>query len=321
VTPVVPLVADAASRVWRVDTADGRYAVTQLFDVDPLTAHQFHQVREVLAASGLPVPPPLRTAAGRTLLEVEGGLYAAAPWLDGEMLAAREWDEPRTRQVGELLGNLHSSLAEAFPGATAPVTPPIPEAATAKAAVDRHADRLARSGEETQVEMNARRLLDARHVRLENQSHLRPADGLVFTAAGRTHGVLREYHTRFGPGGAVTALHGWRRVAARAHAEEFALTATSLFGWIDAEAGAAVFDTARIGAFARGYRTVRGVESDQVLAAARLVWWRRLCDFDRLDRFADSRDETELRHWVTESALVLTWSEQREAIESALLAG
>lgn len=325
--------------VWRLETGANRYAVTRLTGLDPCAAHSFDRLRTVLAASGLPVAPPLRTPAGRTVIEFDGGLYGVAPWIDGELVPACEWHETHARRVGELLARHHVTLAEACPDAAAPLRPDIPDGASAKAAIDRYGERAchdaARCGPPLSDE--ARALVRARHDRLESEAHLRPADGLMFTATGHTHGPLREHHVRFGrasqtsmtasqtsmiddDGTRVLAFHGWHAIAPRAHAEDVARTVASLFGRIlDDRAG--VFDAKLVGAFVAGYRSVAPLDGESLLAAARLVWWRRLCDFSGLDQYADTGDPADLRRWLAESRSLVAWSEQREELEAALVSG
>lgn len=292
--------------------------MTQLLGVEPSTAHRHGQVRVVLAACGLPVAPPLRTAAGRTLLEYDGGLFGVAPWLDGEPLPAGGWDTVRARRVGELLAALHTTLAEAFPEAAVPVAPEVPEGAAAKAAIDRYADAATGGARLTD---EARGLLHARHGRLEDEAHLRPADGLVFTAAGYTRGPLRTHQLCFAAGGAIVAVHGWHDIAPRAHAEDLVRTAASLFGGIVDAGATASPDPGLVAALVAGYHSAAALDPAELLAAARLDWWRRLCDFSALERCATTGEAADLRRWVTESRLLLAWSDRRDELEAALLHG
>jgi homoserine kinase type II len=112
---VTPIAEGLMNRNWRVDTNAGRVAVKEILDVSADHALFQHRATATLAGAGLPVPAPLTTTGGQTLLHLNNAVYAVVPWVDGEHIPGAWWSMQQCRQVGELLGRVHTGLAAALP--------------------------------------------------------------------------------------------------------------------------------------------------------------------------------------------------------------
>jgi homoserine kinase type II len=105
-----PFEKGLVNRHWLV-TMDDRLAVFRRYTaVRSRAAAAWEQTLvEYASAKGWPVSVPLREANGASLVEHEGRLWAAAPYLDGVESAT---DTPaRYHIIGRLLGRLHHDLA------------------------------------------------------------------------------------------------------------------------------------------------------------------------------------------------------------------
>ncbi len=67
--------AGLMNRNWRVTAAGGTFAVKQVLDIDAAAARRQHAATRALADRGRPVPAPLSTTGGDTLLEHDGQIY------------------------------------------------------------------------------------------------------------------------------------------------------------------------------------------------------------------------------------------------------
>lgn len=95
------------SRHWKAQTASGLVAL-RLYgpDTSPADATHEHQVLVALAQCGVPVPRPIPSTTGNTLVRHGGRLWSAFEWIDGTPL--RGGDDEAAARVGATLAQAHS---------------------------------------------------------------------------------------------------------------------------------------------------------------------------------------------------------------------
>lgn len=71
-----------------------------------------HRAQSLLQGAGLPVPAPLITRAGETILILDGAIFELFPFIEGDAWAP---SPEGARSAGEVLARLHAVLAR-FPG-------------------------------------------------------------------------------------------------------------------------------------------------------------------------------------------------------------
>jgi Ser/Thr protein kinase RdoA (MazF antagonist) len=168
VRDVTFLAAGIMNSNWRVCAATGTYALKLLRDVPATVAGRNAVVLDGLAASGLPVCPPLRTTRGEAVLHARAGDFLVSPWAQGTHAPGTGLSLGEAGSLGALAAEIHGALAEqeglgpAGPRPRAKVTDP--DAAVAKA--DRLLGGLAARREATEFDVTARRLLEERKVLL-----------------------------------------------------------------------------------------------------------------------------------------------------------
>ena len=97
------------NRVYEVELEDDRRLVVKFYRPgrwSPETILDEHGFLADLAAHELPAVAPLDLGTGSTLSEIDGILYAAFPKVRGRTLD--ELDDERLRQIGRLIGRMHS---------------------------------------------------------------------------------------------------------------------------------------------------------------------------------------------------------------------
>ncbi|MFG1878006.1 phosphotransferase [Sphaerisporangium sp. NPDC049003] len=303
------------NRNWRVDTSGGSVAVKQILDVSAEQALFQHRATAALAAAGLPVPAPLTTNAGQTVLHVDEAVFAAVAWVDGEHIEGARWSLRQCRQVGELLGAVHAGLAQALPDGVGPIVHRVPEAAKAKADLDHYQALIDERPRLDDFDRAARAQLSARRELLESVGHLRPDDSAALEPAGYVHGDFHPLNLLWDRSGQVVAVLDWDRMGRRrAYAYELARSMTLMFA--DPDTG--VVDLERAAAFTCAYRGVVAIGEEQLLSALRLLWWERVCDLWQLN-WHYVRHDTSCDHlFASACALLEWWTAHLELVEQAL---
>lgn len=322
---VAPLAEGLMNRNWRVDATGGTYVVKEILDASADQVAFQHRVVAALAKAGLPVAVPLVTREGATLTRWGGGLFSVTAWVKGRHVPGRQWSLRRCRHVGALLGRIHQSLGAALPAGLGPVRPKVPEAAAAKAAIDRYLGLIAERRVLDDFDALVRTRLVERREALEDMAHLRPDDG-VELSGGYVHGDFQDLNLLFAPGPDATlaAVLDWDRIRVRAYGYELTRSATLIFGGASTQADAGVdgvLDVRRVAAFASGYRSVVRLSDDEVVAAVRQLWWERVCDLWQL-QWRYERGDTSCDHlFASSSALLAWWSTHVDQVDQAFTRG
>ncbi|WP_371484514.1 phosphotransferase enzyme family protein [Kitasatospora sp. NBC_00315] len=272
----VPVTEGLLNRGYRVTTEAGPYFLKCYVDAatasrPTITAQ--HRATAGLRARGLPVPPPLAAADGRTVTALGGRLFALFPWTEGGHRHGTELDLSQCDALGALLGRLHGALDE--------VCAPVPQPAGYRSADPRDstllAARLRRRAREHQpygsFDALAEQRLGERLELLTALAHRRPAPDAA-PPTGWTHGDFHGLNLLYG-GGEIRAVLDWDKLGPQPRAEEAVRGATLLFN--DRLTG--VLDLVRVRHYSQAYRAVGAAGSDELAAAVHRVWWERLNDF------------------------------------------
>ncbi len=100
-------------RVWRLDTAQGTFAIKQL---NPAILQKPHiraiyrlseHIAEAMAAHGIPAVAAL-TCDGDPVQEIEGSTVMVYRWIEGKTLSSEAVEPEYARQIGTLLGHMHA---------------------------------------------------------------------------------------------------------------------------------------------------------------------------------------------------------------------
>jgi homoserine kinase type II len=303
------------NRNWRVATSAGVVAVKQILDIDAERARRQHRAVAELAASGFPVPAPLHTPAGETVLDHGDGLFAVLPWVTGAHCHPVGLGLADCAALGTLLASLHAGLARVMPVTPSTVTMPVPEPAKAKDRVDRYLGLIDEGVSLDDFDRHARARLVERRDLLEQFAYLRPAEVPV-GPVGWTHGDFHELNLLWNRG-RVAAVLDWDRLGPRPLAAEVVRSGTLMFGHGDHRG----LDLERVAAFAAGYRAEVWIDDEQLADAARRLWWERLCDFWQLKWHYERGDRSCDHLFVSASALVAWWTDHLDLVTRAFTRG
>ncbi|HEU0041575.1 MAG TPA: aminoglycoside phosphotransferase family protein [Jiangellaceae bacterium] len=102
---VGPVAAGRVGQVWRLDTAQGRFAVKQSTDGwEPADAERDAAYQEKVRARGVPMPAVVRSASGAVLADVAGSQVRVYEWVD--VLGPSRSLDPAA--VGRLVAAIHT---------------------------------------------------------------------------------------------------------------------------------------------------------------------------------------------------------------------
>lgn len=311
------LSAAPENRNWRVVTPDGRFLLKRFADATRRQVLFRLRVTEALAAADLPVPAPIPTRDGRPLVDTAHGRYALYPWIDGRHRDGVDLGIAECRELGGVLGRLHTELDRFAPPVQQSLLVPATRAHDAIALAGRmlaeppegrgerdESDELDELDEADRLdEPAATRLADRRDLLVQFADHEPPAAETV--TVGYVHGGLHSGNLRYGEfTGGLVAVLGWRRLHIAPFAGELVQAASALFAHGD-ERG---MDLERVEAFVRGHAAAFRLDAAQVQSAVHRVWWERLCDVRVLAPTADARDGSGDERAAAEIALVEWWT-------------
>jgi homoserine kinase type II len=304
------------NRNWLVTTMTGAWAVKQVLDVDAAAARRQHRATAALARIGLPVPAPVK-AGDDTVVVVDGAVYAVLPWADGIHRRGPTLTVAEAAALGDLLARLHSALAEVMPPAPDRLVVPVTDLATAHAKIDHYLDLITQRPGRDDFDRLAETQLHQRRRLLDQVAHLRPAEGVQVEPCGYTHGDFQYLNVLWNRG-RVSAVLDWDRLDVRPVGLEVARSATLLFGHGD-ERG---LDLARVTAFSSGYRQRRPVTDSDLADAVHRLWWERVSnDLWQLRLHYDNADTSCDHLFVSASAVLAWWTNNRDAVTAAFTAG
>jgi Ser/Thr protein kinase RdoA (MazF antagonist) len=303
------------------------YAITRA-EVDPRTAAATtvlaqHRATVRLHRLGLPVPPPVRSPHGGTLLQLDGCCYALYPWIDGRHRHGTELTHGQCEALGALLARVHAELDR--------MKPPVPQPAALPCADPARTDRLIRDlleqargrsrtrtrnspelpSEQSDFDRLAVEHLALRRELLAAHAHRRPPAGRA-PRTGWVHGDFHPLNLLY-RGDEPAAIVDWDRLGVQPRAEE-AVRAAAIF-FLDPADGR--LDLRKVRAYARAYRRAAGATRHEVAAAVHRVWWERLNDFWMLHWHYGRADRRSDPLFPAASALAVWWTEEFTAVREA----
>jgi Ser/Thr protein kinase RdoA (MazF antagonist) len=302
------------NRNWAVRTAGGeRLFVKQVLDVGREQAVQQHAATRALAALGVPAAAPLTQPDGKTLLDLDGGLYAVYAWVEGSHVPGTRMTAEQAAELGGVLAGLHRGLAQVMGPAAPTVRMKVTDPGKADAAISAYATVI--DGKEAHDEFDeyAAAQLRERRALLDTVRGDMPDPDEPWAPAGWVHGDFHDLNVLW-DGGRVAAVLDFDRLAVKPYAYEMVRSATLTFCYGD-EKGLALD---LVAAFASGYRAVLPLTSDQVAFAADRLWWERACDFWQLKRHYATRDSSCDQLFRKASALLWWWTANRDRVIDSL---
>lgn len=303
---------------WKVVGSSRTAAVKVLLDASAKAPERALEVVALLADEGVPVAGPL-VADGEVVIQLGGLRYCALSWVDGEQPAGAEMTLSQARELGAVLGRIHTVLGPiaakvGMNGPDSPLMAKVPEPADTLARGQRYSEMIAALGEPEEFDRAAAMAIATQRRLLEQFADQRPPSGLLPGPFGWTHGDFQPLNLLWQRDGALAAVLDWDRLGVRSFGEELVRSGNYLFPTEDGSG----LDLARIAAFASGYQnTAPGLTSEEARDAAERMWWRRLTDtwilefhFDRGDRSCDHLFETSCR-------VLEWWTGRREQVVEA----
>ncbi|MFJ4591368.1 phosphotransferase [Kitasatospora sp. NPDC088861] len=304
---------------WRLDTAEGSFALKRIMDAPLSLARRNLAVLAELANDGRPVGRARLSAAGSAVVEAADRGYCLIPWMEGSHLPGTALSIEQAADLGVLLGRIHQSLnGERMVG----LLPPGPEQVTARvttpAAAREEADRflalIAGLESRTTSDTEAASALAERKVLLEKYGNERPASEVAVGPVGWTHGDVQHRNVLWRHG-KIAGVIDWDRIRVRPFGEEVARTATVQFGGEDG-----FLDLERTSAFVAGYRSVVQLPVPALADAVERLWWKRMSDYWQLV-FHYDRDDHSCDHlFLPAERFLAWWTERREDVQEAFAA-
>ena len=306
------------NRNWRLDTAEGSFALKELRDIDAAQARRNLAVLVRLAETGLPIPIPIAAAdAEDRVVEIDGRAFYLFPWIEGERIPGLDLSMSQTAELGMMLGRLHSRLNDSSTGL------PQPElgqstACTVRNAYDRLdrfeaviADRTRRDAfddKAAEVLRRRRRLIDA-------YRGSRPADAVPAAPIGWVHGDFHSTNLLWNQG-RVAGILDWDRIRVQPLGEEVVRAALLHFKDDDGH-----LDLRRGAAFIAGHRGVVSISDDAIADALQRLWWHHLTSFWILGYHYDRADFSCDYLLEPRENLLHRWTGDRDEVESAFTGG
>jgi homoserine kinase type II len=254
----------------------------------------------------------LATPDGRTLIEVEGGLFAVYHWVEGRHLPGWLMSPGQARALGGQLARIHHELAQVLPASTAE-TPAATDRNTALRAVETFLAVAARKPDRDAFDRFVCAHLPCRRALLEAARPPRSPTASEPGASGWTHG---DFHTAnvLWHGGRIAAVLDFDALATRAYAQEVVRSVMLLFPSRDRRELAAT----QAAAFVAGYRALSPLSDRQLADAAEFLWWQRVCDLRHLERHYRRHDHTRDHLFVMDGLLLSWWSGHPEQVANVL---
>jgi len=315
-----PLDTGLLNRSFAVFTGSGPLFLKHYLDQSPKDIMAQHAATAALALRGLPVVPPLRDLAGRTLArsggdDAGGGgarLFALFPWVDGEHRPGLTLNARACRELGALLARMHRALAEIFGPSAQPLFQPSNTVEEARARALRLLGLLRRRPVREGIDDLAEFRLEERLGLLDRLAHRRPPERARLTV-GHVHGDFHGLNVFYRPDDSISAVVDWDRLGVQPYGEE--LVRSALIFFVDPRDGR--LDLPRVREYVRGYLGARPWLADELPAAVHRLWWERLTDFWMLTWRYERHDPRTDEQFPATSALVVWWTHHYEKVLDA----
>jgi len=304
---------------WRLDTAEGAFALKRIMDVPLSLARRNLAVLAGLADTGLPVGRPRVCSAGETVAEITGRGYCLIPWTEGGHQPGTALTLDQAADLGVMLGQIHRALnseriSSLLPQGPERVSAPVTPAAVAQQEADRFLALIAALESPTSFDAEAAAALDRRKLLLDKYGSECPGTDTAVGPVGWTHGDIQHRNVLW-QDGKIAGVIDWDRIRVRPFGEEVARTATVQFGGEDG-----LLDLERTSAFVAGYRSVVAISVSALADAVERLWWKRMSDYWQLVFHYDRDDSSCNDLFLPAERLLAWWTEQRVAVQQAFAA-
>lgn len=290
------------NRNWRLDTAEGAFALKELRDIDAAQARTNLAVLTRLAPTGLPVPEPVSDVNGDLVAETGGRAFSLLRWIEGTRVKGVDLTGHQIEALGALLGTLHPHLEDVAAGPEVPTQSTVRTFRDTCDQVDRFeaviASREPRDAFDEKVSVTLRR----RRLLLDVHRESRPSTAVPDVPTGWVHGDFHSSNLLWNDG-RVAGILDWDRLRVQPLGEEVVRAALLHFKHDDGR-----LDLERVAVFIAGYRSVAPISTEALADALHRLWWHHLTSFwilwyhyDRADRSCDYLLEPRenLLHWWT----------------------
>ncbi|MFH8387173.1 homoserine kinase [Kitasatospora sp. NPDC018058] len=304
---------------WRLETAEGAFALKRIMDVPLPLARRNLAVLAELADAGVPVGRPMATTSGETVAEVADRGYCLIPWLEGGHRPGTELTMEQAGDLGVLLGQIHRVLngertARLLPPGSGPASAPVTTPAVAHTEADRFLAMIAALESPAAFDAEAAQALGERKILLDKYGSERPGTEVAAGPVGWTHGDVQHRNVLWRDG-KIAGVIDWDRIRVRPFGEEVARTATVQFGGEDG-----FLDLERTAAFVAGYRSVVPILVPALADAVERLWWKRMSDYWQLVFHYDRNDHSCDHLFLPAERLLAWWTERREDVQEAFAA-
>ncbi|HEX2143282.1 MAG TPA: phosphotransferase [Glycomyces sp.] len=312
------------NRNWRLDTADGSFALKMIADAAPDVVRRNLAVLGPLAGTGLPVPVPVPGPGGDPVVEIGDRAFCLFPWVEGARIPGTDLTMDQTGYLGSLLGQLHrhleSQLAQALPTTPGKAldprpslsAPPEPKTAVqALAEADRLLAVIAAKDEPDAFDASAVAMLRARRALIAEYRESRPDSAGSSADSGWIHGDFTSSNLLWNAG-AVEAVLDWDRLQRKPLSDEVVRAAILHFKAADGQV-----DLGRVAAFVEGYREAVPMDGASLAEAVRRLWWHQITSFWILWLHYERDDPTCDHLLVPRENLLRWWTDHYDEVESA----
>jgi homoserine kinase type II len=304
-----PLTEGLLNRAYVIETDSEKFFFKDYLNQTPDMIRTQHMVTRQLSAAGLPVSAPLADAEGLTLHQQGDHLYALYPWLDDQHhKRGSDFDPKDCRELGRLLGRLHTALDRLYRSVPQPLFLPCDSVETATGTAHRLLDAIGQldESEHEGVDELAEFRLHERLGLLRDLADRRPGPEVRLTV-GPVHGDFHDLNIMYGPDGTCTVVD-WDRLELAPCLEELIRSALIIFvefGRLDLEL---------VREYVHGYLDERPWLASELPAALHRLWWERLTDFWMLTWRYELLDRRPSVQFADQSALIVWWTHHYDKV-------
>jgi Ser/Thr protein kinase RdoA (MazF antagonist) len=228
--------------------------------------HREHEVIRWASERDVPAMAPLAASDGATVVEIEGGLWALFPWIEGRTLPRGEATPREVEALGEMHGRVRRALVDHPESSGAGSVAALREAlhwdtAESLAALDAIEPRVRADPERTHLEEGLavqRRLLEG--------GAARPLSDFESLPRQLLHGDFHEQQVLVDADGAVVAVVDWEMVR----------VAPRVWELIRSLSYSLVLETELVDDYLRGFRRHVSLTAEECRAGVELWWQTRL---------------------------------------------
>ncbi|SDD58029.1 phosphotransferase [Glycomyces harbinensis] len=304
------------NRNWRIDTAQGVFALKELVGLDPDVARRNLALLQDLSTFGVPVVEAVPARSGETVIALGGHHYYLAPWIEGAHPRGEAMDADAAFHMGSVIGRIHRALGDPAIGLPAP-QPPGGAPTTPDEARERIGDYLGRIGllaAPSEFDTACAKVLRARLELLAAHEHLRPADTAPTGPFGWMHGDCQNWNLLWS-GGRIAAVIDWDRLCVKPFGEEIVRAAMYQFVLADGRV-----DLGNVAALVAGYRSEAPIDAAALVDAARRRWWRLTSSVWHLKYHYHLGDHSSDHLFFSDERLVRWWTAHLDEVEAAFAA-